>query len=59
MNDTAGSDVAFVTAMMQCAGGEPGGKDEALDFRLTLGLRNVDGQWMIIHEHHPVPADQS
>ena len=57
MDITAGNDVAFVTAAMQCAGAQPGAKVEALDFRLTIGLRKVDGHWTIVHEHHSVPAD--
>jgi ketosteroid isomerase-like protein len=28
-----------------------------LDFRLTVGLRKIDGQWTITHEHHSVPAE--
>ena len=56
MNIMAGADVAFVVATMSCA--EPGadGKPTALDFRLTVGLRKIDGQWTITHEHHSVPA---
>jgi ketosteroid isomerase-like protein len=27
-----------------------------LDFRLTVGLRKIDGRWVITHEHHSVPA---
>jgi ketosteroid isomerase-like protein len=23
--------------------------------RLTIGLRNEDGQWLIAHEHHSYP----
>jgi uncharacterized protein (TIGR02246 family) len=53
---TAGSDVAFVVATMRCAGPGPSGEHEALDFRLTVGLRKIDGQWTITHEHHSVPA---
>jgi uncharacterized protein (TIGR02246 family) len=53
---TTGSDVAFVVATMQCA--EPGvdGKPKSLDFRLTIGLRKIDGRWIITHEHHSIPA---
>jgi uncharacterized protein (TIGR02246 family) len=53
---TAGSDVAFVTAAMQCAGTETDGKHVDLDFRLTIGLCKIDGHWTIVHEHHSVPA---
>jgi uncharacterized protein (TIGR02246 family) len=58
MHITAGSDVAFVTAAMRCATRGAGGEDVELDFRLTIGLRKVDGKWVIVHEHHSVPADE-
>ena len=56
MSITAGHDVAFVVATMHCA--EPGsnGEPKGLDFRLTVGLRKIDGRWTITHEHHSVPA---
>jgi uncharacterized protein (TIGR02246 family) len=52
----AGSSVAFVIAKMHCT--EPGsrGVREDLEFRLTIGLQKIDGQWTIMHEHHSVPA---
>jgi uncharacterized protein (TIGR02246 family) len=57
INITAGSDVAFAVAAMHCAGGLASvGGDRTLAFRLTVGLRKVDGQWTIVHEHHSVPA---
>ena len=56
MNVTAGEDVAFVTAIMRCAGREPAGEKTALQFRLTVGLRKLDDQWVVTHEHHSVPA---
>jgi ketosteroid isomerase-like protein len=58
MNVTAGDDVAFVTALMRCAGRGPNEPDIELDFRLTIGLRKIDDQWVVVHEHHSVPADQ-
>jgi uncharacterized protein (TIGR02246 family) len=56
MTVTAASDVAFVVATMHCT--EPGadGERQRLDFRLTIGLRKIDGRWIITHEHHSVPA---
>jgi len=53
---TASSDVAFVVATMRCA--EPGSNGEqiGLDFRLTICLRKIEGQWTIMHEHHSIPA---
>lgn len=56
MNITAGRDVAFVVATMRCAEPGPHGEQKSLDFRLTVGLRKVDGRWIITHEHHSVPA---
>ena len=56
MNITAGSDVAFVTALMRCAGTEANHERIELEFRLTIGLRKIGGQWLIIHEHHSIPA---
>jgi uncharacterized protein (TIGR02246 family) len=53
---TAGADVAFAFASMRCEGPGPDGQPEALDFRLTMGLKKIDGRWMIAHEHHSVPA---
>jgi ketosteroid isomerase-like protein len=56
MNITTGNDVAFVTALMRCAGREPNGDKIELAFRLTIGLRKIDGQWTVMHEHHSIPA---
>jgi ketosteroid isomerase-like protein len=56
MNITAGHDVAFVTALMRCAGTEANGKRRALEFRLTIGLRKIGGRWIVMHEHHSIPA---
>jgi len=56
MNITAGNDVAFVTALMHCAGTEANGDKIELEFRLTIGLRKIDGQWIVMHEHHSIPA---
>jgi ketosteroid isomerase-like protein len=55
---TAGQDVAFAVAIMRCgpdSSSNPADKDGFL-FRLTVGLRKVDNDWRIAHEHHSVPA---
>ena len=49
---TAGDDVAFVSCLVHCDGTSAG----PLDFRLTTGLRKIDGKWTIVHEHHSVPT---
>jgi uncharacterized protein (TIGR02246 family) len=54
---TAGSDVAFVTAVGHCVNIDKAGRREPLNFRLTMGLRKNDvGRWIITHEHHSLPA---
>jgi ketosteroid isomerase-like protein len=55
---TAGQDVAFAVAIMYCGPGassNPADQDGFL-FRLTVGLRKINGEWWIAHEHHSVPA---
>jgi uncharacterized protein (TIGR02246 family) len=56
MNIIAGSDVAFVAALMRCAGTEKNGERIELEFRLTIGLRRIGDQWIVLHEHHSIPA---
>lgn len=58
MDITAGDDVAFVAALMRCAGTEANGEDIELDFRLTIGLRKIENEWVVTHEHHSIPAIQ-
>jgi ketosteroid isomerase-like protein len=55
---TAGEDVAFATAIMRCGSGTFSGplEEGGFLFRLTIGLRNIDGDWRITHEHHSVPS---
>lgn len=50
----AGDDVAFAVAIMRCVSNPP--EDGGFLFRLTIGLRKIDGAWRITHEHHSVPA---
>jgi ketosteroid isomerase-like protein len=55
---TAGSDVAFVTAVGHCVTTDKAGQREPLDFRLTMGLRKGnDGRWIVMHEQHSLPAE--
>jgi uncharacterized protein (TIGR02246 family) len=57
VNITAGKDVAFATAIGQCASIDPTGRREELEFRLTMCLRKVDGRWRVMHEHHSLPSE--
>jgi uncharacterized protein (TIGR02246 family) len=53
---TAGEDVAFATAVGSCVNIDSKGNREPLEFRLTMGLRKINGRWRIMHEHHSLPA---
>ena len=55
---TAGGDVAFATSL-DCLIATPKGAPEgfSLWFRSTLGLRRIDGRWLITHEHESVPFE--
>ena len=52
---TAGDDVAFAHALLRC--GTAADLDAHPDhrLRLTIGLRKVDGRWVVTHEHHSFP----
>ena len=52
----AGNDVAFAAAAMRCAEKGKNGEPISLDFRVTIGPRKTEGEWVIVHEHHSVPA---
>ena len=58
MRITCDEEVAFAAAVMRCAGEEPSGENIDLEFRLTVGLRKINGQWTVTHEHHSIPATQ-
>jgi ketosteroid isomerase-like protein len=53
---TADGDVAFATSI-DClsATSRESGESFRLWFRVTLGLRRVDGRWLVTHEHESVP----
>ncbi len=55
---TAGQDVAFAVAIMRCGSATVSGPpvEGGFPFRLTVGLRKIDGEWCVTHEHHSVPA---
>ncbi len=55
---TCGAEVAFATATGRCTTPNANGTREPLEFRLTMGLCKLAGQWRIMHEHHSVPATE-
>ena len=56
LNIVADENVAFAYAKMQCSDNSDGKGFTPLDFRLTIGLKKINGQWTVIHEHHSVPS---
>jgi ketosteroid isomerase-like protein len=56
INIIADDNVGFVYAKMQCADKSNTIDFVPLDFRLTIGLKKINGQWTILHEHHSIPA---
>ena len=57
LNVIAGEDLALAVATMWCEDNSDGKGFQHLDFRLTIGLRKIEGRWLIVHEHHSVPAE--
>jgi ketosteroid isomerase-like protein len=55
---TAGPDVAFATSI-DCLNATPKGMTGSFSlwYRVTLGLRKIDGRWLIIHEHQSEPFE--
>jgi len=54
----AANDVAFAFGKMQCADKTDREEYYPLDFRITIGLKKIKEQWIILHEHHSIPAAQ-
>ncbi|WP_224247294.1 nuclear transport factor 2 family protein [Hyalangium gracile] len=53
---TAGADVAFAHAILLVRGATEASPGRV---RLTVGLRKVDGEWTIVHEHHSAPYERA
>ena len=55
---TAEGSVAFCTSL-NCLTATPVGEAESFSlwFRVTLGLRKIDGTWLVVHEHESVPFE--
>ena len=52
----ADDNVAFCIATMKCSDKSNSTDFVPLDFRLTVGLKKINSQWIIIHEHHSIPS---
>jgi uncharacterized protein (TIGR02246 family) len=51
----AGSDVAFAYALLRCGTSAEFEANPANRLRITIGLRNDNGRWIVVHEHHSFP----
>jgi PhnB protein len=52
---TTGDTVAFCHSLNRISGDRSGGENTDIWVRETLGLRKIDGQWKITHQHQSVP----
>ena len=52
---TAGDTVAFARGLLRCGSPEDFATNPDNRLRLSMGLRKVDGRWLIAHEHHSFP----
>ena len=52
---SAGRDVAFAYALLRCGTPAELEKDPDNRLRLSIGLRNENGRWIVTHEHHSFP----
>lgn len=53
---TADGDVAFATSIDSITATPKGSPEPfTLWFRVTLGLRRIDGRWLVTHQHESVP----
>ena len=53
---TAGDDVAFAHALLRCGTKQELENDPDNRLRLTIGLRQQNGRWIVSHEHHSFPT---
>jgi ketosteroid isomerase-like protein len=49
---TSGQNVAFASALLRCGTPADFEREPERRLRLTIGLRKVDGRWIVTHEHH-------
>jgi ketosteroid isomerase-like protein len=53
----AGTDVAICRSLNRFGGSTKDGREVVHWLCSTIGLRKIDGQWKIVHEHTSVPFD--
>ena len=52
---TVGGDVTFCHSLNRISGQRTNSEDTDIWVRETIGLRKIDGRWLITHEHESVP----
>jgi len=57
LNIVADENVAFCYATMKCSDKSNTLDFVELDFRLTIGLKKINNEWTIVHEHHSIPSE--
>ena len=50
-------DVAFCRSLNRITGMRTSGENTDVWVRATVGLRKIDGKWMVTHEHFSVPIN--
>jgi uncharacterized protein (TIGR02246 family) len=53
----ADGDLAVAHALAHTAATQTNGKRMEMWFRVSLAFRNVDGRWLVTHEHSSVPFE--
>jgi ketosteroid isomerase-like protein len=56
---TAGTDVAFAFGLLRCGTPADFAHHPERRLRLTIGLRRVEDRWVVTHEHHSFPDDET
>ncbi len=56
LNIIADEQVAFAFGKLECADKSNSKDYIPLNFRLTMGLKKIKGEWTILHEHHSIPS---
>ena len=59
MHIETGKDVAFVYGLERMTGKLTDGTTMDVWLRYTDGLKRIDGQWRVVHEHVSVPVDMA
>jgi uncharacterized protein (TIGR02246 family) len=54
---TADEQLGFAHYVVHMVGTTASGRVDEMNFRLTSCARNIDGRWLIVHEHVSFPVD--